>query len=195
MSSPDGEIVTTISDSTALVRLNRPHKRNSLSTTVLEQLRQVLVGVIARADVHKLVITGTREVFTAGADINELLSLTPETAVEFAHRGREVCDLLAGTPQLTIAAISGPCMGGGLDLALACDLRVAGPDARFAHPGAKIGVITGWGGTQRLPRLIGRTRALEMLLTARVIGAEEALSIGLVNFVSITPVEFAQNVR
>lgn len=195
MSGPGGEIVTSISDSTALVQLNRPHKRNSLSTAVLEQLRQVLAALTARSDVHKLVITGTREVFTAGADINELLSLTPETAVGFANCGRKVCELIAGAPQLTIAAISGPCMGGGLDLALACDLRVAGPEARFAHPGAKIGIITGWGGTQRLPRLIGRTRALEMLLTTRVIGAEEALSIGLVNFVSATPIEFAQNVR
>lgn len=193
MSGLGGEIVTSISDSTALVRLNRPHVRNSLSSSVLEQLRQAIAGVIAHSDVHKLVITGTAEVFTAGADINELLGLTPETAVGFANRGREVCDLIASTPQLTIAAISGPCMGGGLDLALACDLRVAGPDARFAHPGAKIGIITGWGGTQRLPRLIGRTRALEMLLAARTITAHEALKIGLVNFVSESPAEFAHN--
>jgi len=101
---------------------------------------------------------------------------------------------IAEAPQVTIAAINGYCMGGGLDLALACDLRVAGPEAIFAHPGVALGIITGWGGTQRLPRIIGPARALEIILTARRIAAREALEIGLVNCLATEPLEEARSI-
>ena len=104
--------------------------------------------------------------------------------MEFARRGQRLFQKIGAAPQLTIAAINGYCMGGGLDLALACRLRYASPDAIFAHPGARLGIITGWGGTQRLPRLVGAARALEILTTAKRVTSGEALEMGLVNGIS-----------
>ena len=106
-------------------------------------------------------------------------------------RGQRLFQKIADVPQLTIAAINGYCMGGALDLALACDIRCASPRAVFAHPGARLGIITGWGGTQRLPRLIGAARALEMFTTARRVGSHEALEIGLVSKVGEPVVDCA----
>jgi enoyl-CoA hydratase/carnithine racemase len=100
--------------------------------------------------------------------------------LRFSKFGQDLFQTIADARQLTIAAINGYCMGGGLDLALACDIRVASTSAVFSHPGARLGIITGWGGTQRLPRTIGRARALEFFVTARRLGSEEALSVGLI---------------
>lgn len=192
MSRRTDELVISISQSTAIVRLSRPEKRNFLSTRILKQLTTAIDELTSRTDVSSIVLTGTDNVFTAGADIHELVELTPGMAVAFAKRGRELCETIAEARQLTVAAINGPCMGGGLDLALACDVRVASPNAVFAHPGVRIGIITGWGGTQRLSRLIGRTRAMEMFLTARLIGADEAYRSGLVDYLEDSTVEFAR---
>jgi enoyl-CoA hydratase len=167
--------------STAILCINRPAERNSLSVTTLEELDSVVSALIERRDVRAIIFTGTNDVFASGADIRELSSLTPATAREFAERGQRLFQKIADAPQLTIAAINGYCMGGGLDLALSCDTRCASPDAVFAHPGARLGIITGWGGTQRLPRLIGAARALEMFTTARRINSREAYEIGLVS--------------
>ena len=134
-----------------------------------------------RADLSTIIITGTDDVFASGANIRELRTLTPATAREFAARGQRLFRKVAGARQLTIAAVNGHCMGGGLDLALACGVRVASPTAVFAHPGARLGIITGWGSTQRFPRLVGAARALDMFLTARRVSAVEALDIGLVS--------------
>ena len=135
----------------------------------------------ARNEISALVFTGTGDVFASGADIRELQSLTPESAREFAGRGRRLFQRIADARQLTVAAVNGYCMGGGLDLALACRIRVASHSAVFAHPGARLGIITGWGGTWRLPALVGAARALEMFTTARRLTADEALEIGLVS--------------
>jgi enoyl-CoA hydratase/carnithine racemase len=110
-----------------------------------------------------------------------LQSLTPDSARAFAERGQNLFQRISEARQLTIAAVNGFCMGGGLDLALACRVRVASPGAVFAHPGARLGIITGWGGTQRLPRLVGPARALEMFATGRRLDASEALAFGLVS--------------
>jgi enoyl-CoA hydratase/carnithine racemase len=126
-------------------------------------------------------LTGTGDIFASGANIRELRSLTPASAKEFSRRGQQLFQRIADAPQLTIAAINGYCMGGALDLVLACDVRCASPNAVFAHPGARLGIITGWGGTQRLPRLVGQGRALEMFATARRVGSLEALEMGLVS--------------
>ena len=167
--------------STAILRINRPAERNSLSIATLEELDSVVSALIKRGDVRAIIFTGTNDVFAAGADIRELTALTPARAREFAERGQRLFQKIADAPQLTIAAINGYCMGGGLDLALCCDMRCASPDAVFAHPGARLGIITGWGGTQRLPRLIGAARALEMFTTARRISSREAYEIGLLS--------------
>ncbi|HKQ99481.1 MAG TPA: enoyl-CoA hydratase/isomerase family protein [Pyrinomonadaceae bacterium] len=174
-------VVVEARSSFVIVRINRPKERNSLSVATLEELDSVVSALTARRDVSSIIFTGTDDVFAAGADIRELTTLVPETAREFAARGQRLFQKIADARQLTIAAINGYCMGGGLDLALACDTRCASPGAIFAHPGARLGIITGWGGTQRLPRLIGAARAVELFATARRFDGLEAYEIGLVS--------------
>ena len=149
--------------------------------------RKILAAIEAQiselAATHELagaVITGTERAFAVGAEISELASLTPALAFEFSRCGQSVMRAVENSPRPVIAAIRGYCMGGGLDLALACHARIASRDAVFAHPGGSLGIITGWGGTQRLPRLIGRSRALEMLVTGPRLDATQALACGLV---------------
>lgn len=165
----------------AFIRINRPEQRNSLSAATLSRLDEAFSSLSARGQQNSIVFTGTKDVFASGADIRELQTLTPDSALEFARRGQALFQKISEARQLTIAAVNGYCMGGGLDLALACRLRVASHTAIFAHPGARLGIITGWGGTQRLPALIGTARAVEMFTTARRITAYEALEIGLVS--------------
>src|SRR2546423_7351741 len=180
-------IIVETRASSAIIRFNRPAERNPLSTATLEELDKAFSALTTRTDINSIIFTGTNDVFASGANIRELRELTPLTAKEFSRRGQQLFQRIADAPQLTIAAINGYCMGGALDLVLACDIRCASPSAVFAHPGARLGIITGWGGTQRLPRLVGQTRALEMFLTARRVSSDEALAIGLVNRIS-TPV-------
>ncbi|HYY41534.1 MAG TPA: enoyl-CoA hydratase/isomerase family protein [Pyrinomonadaceae bacterium] len=184
---PTDALVIEERERVAIVRFNRPAARNSLSSQTLDELDAVVAALATRQSIAAIIFTGTDDIFAAGADIRELRALMPDAALAFARRGQALMQQIAAAPQLTIAAVNGYCMGGGLDLALACDLRCAAPAAVFAHPGARLGIITGWGGTQRLPRLIGQARALEMLLTGRRVSGEEALALGLVNRVG-TPV-------
>lgn len=167
----------------AVIRINRPEQKNSLSAATLDDLDEAFSTLAARDDIDAIIFTGTRDVFASGADIRELQTLTPDTALEFAGRGQRLFQKISEARQLTIAAINGYCMGGGLDLALACRLRVASPRAVFAHPGARLGIITGWGGTQRLPALVGAPLAIEMFTTAGRLDATEALERGLVNYI------------
>jgi enoyl-CoA hydratase/carnithine racemase len=178
--APPAFIVETRGPCT-IIRFTRPRQRNTLSTATLIELDAAFSELASRADAHSIIFTGTEDVFASGANIKELAMLSSAEAVEFAARGQRLFRKIAEAPALTIAAVNGYCMGGALDLALSCRLRCASPGAIFAHPGARLGIITGWGGTQRLPRLVGAARAFEMLLTARRVSAEEALDIGLVN--------------
>lgn len=180
-SEPPPAVVVEERAALALIRINRPAQRNSLSVKTLSDLDEAFSSLSARADIKAVVFNGTGDAFASGADIRELQSLTPDSARAFAERGQDLFQRIADARQLTIAAVNGYCMGGGLDLALACRVRVASPSAVFAHPGARLGIITGWGGTQRLPRLIGAGRALEMFATARRLTAAEALEFGLVD--------------
>jgi enoyl-CoA hydratase/carnithine racemase len=136
----------------------------------------------AGAPTLPLVISGVPN-FSAGADLNEIAQLRGPDALAFAHAGQRLMNLIELFPAPVFAAISGYCMGGGLDLALACHRRIAAPNAIFGHRGAALGLITGWGGTQRLPRLIGRGRALEMFVAAEKIHAHRGLQVGLVDAV------------
>jgi enoyl-CoA hydratase len=174
-------LVVEIRPNAAIVRINRPAERNSLSVATLEELVSTVSSLSTRREISAIILTGTGDVFASGADIRELAALTQTGAREFARRGQRLFQKIADAPQLTIAAINGYCMGGGLDLAIACDTRCASPRAVFAHPGARLGIITGWGGTQRLPRLVGAARALEMFTTAKRINSREAFEIGLVS--------------
>ena len=134
-----------------------------------------------------LVISGD-PIFSAGADLNEISQLNGPDALAFARTGQELMNVVAAYPASVYAAIQGFCMGGGLDLALACDHRIASPHAVFGHRGAALGLITGWGGTQRLPRLVGKGRALEMFAAAEKATAAQALRIGLVDAIADDPV-------
>ncbi|HBB89798.1 MAG TPA: enoyl-CoA hydratase/isomerase family protein [Blastocatellia bacterium] len=177
-------ILTDISGAIAVIRFDQPAKRNPLSSATLDELADAVSSLTAREDLKAIVFTGSEDVFASGADISELTELDSERAAEFSQFGQNVFQTIADARQVTIAAISGYCMGGALDLALACDIRIASPQAVFRHPGARLGIITGWGGTQRMPRLIGRARSLEFFLTTRWIKSEEALEIGLVSSIS-----------
>ena len=139
------------------------------------------------APVLPLVISGD-PIFSAGADLNEICGLSGADALPFARMGCELMNVVATYPAPVYAAINGFCMGGGLDLALACHHRIASPHAVFGHRGAALGLITGWGGTQRLPRLIGKARALEMFIAAEKVNASLALRVGLVDAVADDPV-------
>jgi enoyl-CoA hydratase/carnithine racemase len=138
-----------------------------------------------------IVLTGNQHFFSAGADLKEINALTGPAAFAFGRMGQRLMQLVDDFPCPVVAAISSYCMGGGLDLALACDRRVAAPNAIFGHRGAALGLMTGWGGTQRLPRLIGKGRALQMFLAAEKLHAQDALRIGLVDEVSDDPVAAA----
>ena len=167
-------------DKVLIIRFDRPQTRNPLSVHVLEGLAIALDDHRSLVDLKAIIFTGTADSFASGADLREIAAVTPETAREFSLRGQRLMNRIAKLDQHTIAAVNGYCFGGGLDLALACDRRIASPNAFFSHPGSGLGIITGWGGTQRLARLIGQANALEMFLTAGRFTAETALRIGLV---------------
>jgi enoyl-CoA hydratase len=184
-------IVTEVIESIAILRFNRPEKRNPLSLSTLQELQSSLSVLLPRDDIKGLILTGTNDVFASGADIRELTQLNPASALEFSRFGQGIFQSIADARQITVAAINGYCMGGALDLALACDIRVASRAAVFSHPGGRLGIITGWGGTQRLPRIIGRTRALELFATAGRYSSEAALGMGLVTRVADPVLECA----
>lgn len=177
-----GETFVTVErqpDNVALVRLDRP-KANALSAAVLDQLHDAAVA-LQDDPPGAVVLWGGRRIFAAGADIVELDGVgAPAVGANFAR----ALGALAAIPRATIAAVNGYALGGGLELALACDFRVCAEDARLGLPEVQLGVIPGGGGTQRLPRLIGSSRAKEMIMTGRHVRAEEALAIGLVNRVA-----------
>jgi enoyl-CoA hydratase/carnithine racemase len=164
-------------DGVALVRLDRP-KANALSRRVLDQLHDVAAALHDEPP-GAVVVWGGRRIFAAGADIVELDEGAGAPAVGAAFA--RALDALASVPRATIAAVNGFALGGGLELALACDFRVGAEDARFGLPEVLLGVIPGGGGTQRLPRLVGASRAKELIMTGRQVRADEALAIGLVN--------------
>lgn len=177
-------IATTERNQYAIITINRAPQMNSLSQAVFAKLTATLTRLRTDRHLRAIVLTGANGIFSVGADLNEVALLDPVTAFEFSRRGQATLKLLSSASThkvVTIAAIDGYCLGGGLDLALACELRFASPRSTFAHPGAKRGIITGWGGTIRLPRLVGRTTALQLFLTGDRIDAAEALRIGLVH--------------
>jgi len=184
MAEDSPAIVTKLDGAIAVIRFNRPAQRNPLSVSTLHNLEETLLAMLPREDVKFLIFTGTGDVFASGANIRELAQLNSMTALQFSRLGQRVFQRIADAQQRTVAAINGYCLGGALDLALACDIRIASTGASFAHPGARLGIITGWGGTQRLPSIIQKARALELFLTARRISSAEALEIGLVSSVS-----------
>jgi enoyl-CoA hydratase len=171
-----------LTDGIARLTINRPDKLNALNAIVIAELGDAVTRVETDAAVHGVIVTGTgTKAFVAGADIGELTEQNPVTGRNRALTGQQVFRRLERCGKPVIAAVNGFALGGGCELAMACHLRVASENAKFGQPEVKLGIAPGYGGTVRLPRLIGRARALELLLTGDMIDAAEALRIGLVN--------------
>ncbi|QQE73399.1 enoyl-CoA hydratase [Brevibacillus composti] len=169
-------------DRIAVVSINRP-PANALSQETLKELNALLDELENDSQVKVIVLTGEGRFFIAGADIKEFTQLEPQDAEAMARAGQKTFDRLETYPKPIIAAINGACLGGGLELALSCHIRLAAPEAKLGLPELNLGLIPGYGGTQRLPRLVGRGRATQMILTSEMIGGEEALRLGLVEAV------------
>ena len=166
----------------AIVTLNRPKVLNALNTQTLSELAAVMAELKADAGVRAIVVTGAGEKsFVAGADINELAVLQPVEAIEHARRGQQVFDTIEHLGKPVIAAVNGFALGGGCELAMACTIRLAAETARFGQPEINLGIIPGYAGSQRLPRLVGKGIALEILLSGDMVSAQRAYEIGLVN--------------
>lgn len=172
-----------------VLRLNSEDGTNRLTRDCVGELTDTLRQISVNP--KPLVISGTSQFFSAGADLQEIAQLNAPDAYEFSKLGQQLMQEVENLPMPVIAAISGYCMGGGLDLALACHSRVAARNAIFGHRGTALGLLTGWGGTQRLPRLIGKAKALCLFVGAEKIDAQTALEIGLVEAVVPDPVSAA----
>jgi enoyl-CoA hydratase/carnithine racemase len=169
-------------DGVLLLTLNRPERLNALSRELLTALDEQCAAAREDRDVRALVVTGAGDrAFCAGADVHQLDGISPSDAFELMRFGQGVLDRLAALPQPVLAAVNGVALGGGCEVALACDVRFAAESARFAQPEILLANVPGWGGTQRLPRLIGPGRANELILSGRPVSAEEALAWGLAN--------------
>lgn len=185
MTANQNTLLTDLEDGILTITINRPDKMNALNKDVITELGAILDEAITNTDVKAILLTGAGEkAFVAGADISEFASLDAQGGAALAQRGADlVFDTIENAPKPIIAAVNGFALGGGCELAMACHFRTASEKAKFGQPEVNLGLIPGYGGTQRLTRLIGRGRATELLLTGDMIGAEEAYRIGLVNHV------------
>ncbi len=171
-----------VKEGIAYVTINRPKVLNALDDTVINELGQVFAAIKDDSQVKAVILTGSGEkAFVAGADITQLVELNTLTGKVFAEKGQAVFNLIENLGKPVIAAINGFALGGGCELAMACTLRVASTRAKLGQPEVNLGIIPGYGGTQRLPRLVGKGRAMELVLTGRMVDAQEAFQMGLVN--------------
>lgn len=172
-------------DGVALITLNRPEKFNSLTRMMIETLSEKFTAFKDDPELRAVILTGSGDrAFCSGTDINELAALNPSEASQISQHGQQLCNLIESCPVPVIAAINGLAVGGGCELALACHLRLATPNAGFSLPETKLGIIPGYGGTQRLPREVGQARALEIMLAGGELSAPQALQLGLLNRVT-----------
>lgn len=178
---PYDRLTLQVSDRVATLTVNRPDKLNALDNATIAELASAIDEVRKRDDIAGLILTGAGRAFVAGADIGELEDLGAMSAKALAERGQEVFRRFEMSPKPIIAAVNGFALGGGCELAMACHIRIASEMAKFGQPEVKLGLIPGYGGTQRLARLVGKGRALQLLLTGEMIDAVEAYRIGLVN--------------
>jgi enoyl-CoA hydratase len=178
---PYQSLLLTVVDRIATITVNRPDKLNALNDATIRELAGAAEEVRGRADVAGVILTGAGRAFVAGADIAELAGQSAADAQTRALRGQAAFRLFESCPKPVIAAVNGFALGGGCELAMACHFRVASDTAKFGQPEVKLGITPGYGGTQRLPRLVGRGRAMQLLMTGETIDATEALRIGLVN--------------
>lgn len=173
-----------VADRIATITVNRPDKLNALNDATIAELGQAIDEAIARSDVAGVLLTGAGRAFVAGADISELESQSPLEAQRRARAGQAIFRRFETSPKPTVAALNGFALGGGCELAMACHVRIASEKAKLGQPEVKLGIVPGYGGTQRLPRLVGRGAALKLLLTGEMIDAAEAYRLGLVDQVT-----------
>ena len=179
---PYANLLYEVTDSIALVTVNRPEKLNPLDRDTVNAIGRCFADIAADSDVKAVIVTGAGDrAFVAGADINQLTELTGLGGREWGLHGQRIFGQIENLPKPVIAAVNGYALGGGLELAMACHIRIASENAKLGQPEVKLGIVPGYGGTQRLPRLVGKGRALEMILTGDPITAEEAHRIGLLN--------------
>jgi enoyl-CoA hydratase len=178
-------LITEISEGLLTITINRPDKLNALNKTVIEELSSAIDEVYSNKEIKGAIITGSGpKAFVAGADITEFLELDAVGGIALASRGQEgVFSKIENSPKPIIAAVNGFALGGGCELAMACHFRLASANAKFGQPEVNLGLIPGYGGTQRLTQLIGKGKAMELMLTGNMIDAEEARVSGLVNYV------------
>ena len=178
-------ILTTIENGIFTITINRPDKMNALNKDVIEELGEALTEVYENPEIKSAIITGAGEkAFVAGADISEFTSLGKEGGAALARKGQDlVFNKIENSPKPIVAAVNGFSLGGGCELAMSCHFRIASENAKFGQPEVNLGLIPGYGGTQRLTQLIGKGKAMELMMSGDMIGAEEAKSLGLVNHV------------
>lgn len=178
-------ILTTLDNGIFTITINRPDKMNALNRDVINEVGAAMDEAYGNDEIRGVIITGAgSKAFVAGADISEFIPLGAAEGAALAQRGRElVFDKVENCPKPVIAAVNGFALGGGCELAMACHMRVASANAKFGQPEVNLGLIPGYGGTQRLTRLVGKGKAMELILTADMVGADEAKALGLVNHV------------
>ncbi|HUB61330.1 MAG TPA: enoyl-CoA hydratase-related protein [Puia sp.] len=187
---------TDLTDNILTITINRPDKLNALNKTVISELGEVVEEIYTNKDIKSAILTGAGpRAFVAGADISEFQGLSQEEGRVLSAKGSDIFFRIASCPKPIAAAINGFALGGGCELAMACHFRLCVPAARFGQPEVNLGLIPGYGGTQRLTKLIGRGRAMEIMLTGRMVEATEAHTMGLVNYIVVEPDELLTETR
>jgi enoyl-CoA hydratase len=188
-------LLTDLTDHILTVTINRPDKLNALNKTVIAELGEVVSEIYENKEIKSAIITGSGpKAFVAGADISGFLGLSKEEGQALAKKGGDIFLRIAASPKPIVAAVNGFALGGGCELAMACHFRLCNTTAKFGQPEVNLGLIPGYGGTQRLPQLVGRGKALELMLTGRMVDAAEALQLGMVNYI-IEPDELLTKTR
>ena len=177
-------LLTQLNNGILTVTINRPEKLNALNKTVLTELDEVISDVYSNPAIHAVILTGAGpKAFVAGADISEFLSLSPEKGAALAKIGQDIFSRIENSPKPIVAAVNGFALGGGCELAMSCHFRTASSNAKFGQPEVNLGIIPGYGGTQRMTQLAGKGKAMELMMSANMIDAGQALQLGLVNHV------------
>jgi enoyl-CoA hydratase len=189
-------LLTDLTDNILTVTINRPDKLNALNQTVISELGEVVEEIYNNKDIKSAILTGAGpKAFVAGADISEFKGLSKEAGQALSAKGSDIFFRIVSSPKPIVAAVNGFALGGGCELAMACHFRLCVPTAKFGQPEVNLGLIPGYGGTQRLTKLVGRGRAIEFMLTGRMVEATEAHTMGLVNYIIEEPNELLAETR
>jgi enoyl-CoA hydratase len=189
-------LLTDLSDNILTVTIHRPDKLNAINKDVMSELDEVVTEIYSNKDIRSAIITGSgQKAFVAGADIAEFIGLSAEEGQALSAKGHGIFNRIASSPKPIAAAVNGFALGGGCELAMACHFRLCVPTAKFGQPEVNLGIIPGYGGTQRLVQLVGKGRAIEIMLSGRMVDAAEAHTMGLVNYIVVEPNELLTKTR